>query len=127
MKSGFSLTKRFVPTWNGNIDANAADQLVAVFNMPTIKDLFDIIDVLQTNGLTDSDIKGKLEQNAKVANEAGTYLPKYVQLQNAEDFTIEDVVKYPPYFALAVELLFALIAYAQPGEGDAKNSNGLPA
>jgi hypothetical protein len=59
-----------------------------------------------------------MKRNTAIATEAGEYLPKYVKLEGAEDFSIDDVIKYPPYFALAVELLFALVSFAQPNEAD---------
>lgn len=123
MKAGFSLTKRFVPKWNGNADLDAAEQMVAVLKMPTVQDVFAIMDRLSAHGLVgkqDSDLV-PLAKATQLAAEAGKYLPVYIELQNAEDFSIEDVTKYPPYFPLAVELLFALIAFAQPTEADVKN------
>jgi hypothetical protein len=126
MKAGFSLTKRFVPKWHDNDKADAADQLVAVFSMPTISDVFTILDALQSSGAKDS-TKLDIQGATKIVQQAGNFLPQYVKLENAEDFSIEDVVKYPPYFPLANELLFALVAFAQPTDSDAKNSNGLPA
>lgn len=123
MKSGFSLTKNFVPKWKGNDALNPADQFVAKLSMPTVQDVFSILDRLAANGIsgkTDSASVG-FERAQAIAAEAGSYLPKYVELVNAEDFSITDVISFPPYFDLAVELLFALIAFAQPGEADEKN------
>lgn len=120
MKSGFSLKKKFVPVWKGNDKLNAADQFVAELSMPTVQDVFSILERLQANGVngkTDSSQVG-FERASAIAVEAGQYLPKYVALTNAEDFSIGDVIQYPPYFDLAVELLFALIAFAQPNEAD---------
>lgn len=118
MKSGFSLTKSYTPKWNGN-DQSAAP-LTVKLNMPNVEELFDILDKLATNGVEGSvdPTKLGLKRNTQIAREAGTYLTKYVTLDNAEDFSIEDVVTYPPYFPLAVELLFALIEFAQPSEAD---------
>lgn len=123
MKAGFSLEQRYVPTWNGNAELNAADQMVAVLKMPTVQDLFTVIDTLSRNGVgaTEDSAKLGMARNTAIANEAGTYVTKYVTLQNAEDFTLEQVVTYPPYFGLAVELLFAIIKFAQPNEDEEKN------
>ncbi len=120
MKSGFSLTKNYVPKWKDNDKSNAAEQLVATLSMPTVKDVFDILERLQANGVVgkaDSANVG-FQRASAIALEAGKYLPAYVKLVNAEDFSIEDVITYPPYFDLAVELLFALVQYAQPNEAD---------
>jgi hypothetical protein len=120
MKSGFSLKKKFVPVWKGNDKLNAADQFVAELSMPTVQDVFSILERLQANGVTgktDSATVG-FERATAIAAEAGSYLPKYVALTNAEDFSIADVIQYPPYFDLAIELLFALIAFSQPNEAD---------
>lgn len=129
MKAGFSLTKRFVPTWADNDKLNGADQCVAVLSMPTTADVFDILERLRSSG-----VDGKVDDQEQKALgndivrartlliEAGKYIPQYVKLENAEDFSIEDVVKYPPYYPLAVELLFALVKFSQPTEADTKNS-----
>lgn len=118
MKSGFSLVKSFTPTWNGN--DKSASPLTVTLKMPTVEDLFDILDKLNTNGVNGEVDPTKLgiKRNTQIAKEAGSLLPTYVVLDNAEDFTIEDAVKYPPYFPLVVELLFALIQFAQPSEAD---------
>lgn len=124
MKSGFSLTSRFVPEWNGNRELPEKDQLVAVLSMPTVQDVFAILDRFAANGVTgqvDTSVSLGMKRNTAIATEAGEYLPKYVKLEGAEDFSIDDATKYPPYFALAVELLFALVSFAQPKEADEKN------
>lgn len=122
MKSGFSLTKRYVPNWKGNDKLDAAQQLVAVLSMPNVNDLFSILDRLSAAGFTSgSDSKLSMEQATKIAKEAGQYVPVYVKLENAEDFSVSDVITFPPYFTLATELLFALVQFAQPSEDDQKN------
>jgi hypothetical protein len=124
MKAGFSLTKRFVPTFNGNASLNAADQLVAVLSMPVVEDIFAILERLSAAGVAKEDEPANisLARATNIAKEAGIYIPKYVKFENAEDFTVDDVIKYPPYFPLATELLFALVNFAQPNETDVKNS-----
>lgn len=121
MKAGFSLTSRYVPDWNKNKSLPEKDQLVATLSMPTVQDVFSILDRFSANGVTgavDTSVSLGMKRNTAIAAEAGEYLPKYVKLEGNEDFSVEDLVKYPPYFALAVELLFALVSYAQPNEAD---------
>lgn len=128
MKANFSLTKRFVPEWNGNRDLDGASQLVAVLSMPTVQDVFSILEKLSASGFKQGDNASlSMSQATQIAAEAGDYLPQYVVLENAEDFEMNDVIKYPPFFPLATELLFALVQFAQPSEADVKNSKGLPA
>ncbi len=128
MKANVSLTKRYVPKWNGNDTANAADQLVAVLKMPVVADVFTILERLAALGFKAGEAeKVSLDQAARIAKEAGEFVPKYITLDNAEDFGVDDVITYLPYFALATELLFALVEFAQPTEADVKNSKGLPA
>jgi hypothetical protein len=121
MKSGFSLTQKFIPEWNDN--KKASEPLVATLKMPTVQDLFTILERFQANGVdgkADSADVG-LKRATSLALQAGEYLPKYVTLDNAEDFNINDVISFPPYFVLATELLFALVKFAQPDEADEKN------
>lgn len=123
MKAGFSLTKRYVPTFKGNDKLSAAEQMVAVLSMPEVGEVFQILDRLQAGGFESGDEKKlTMTQAISLVTEAGHLVPKYVKLENAEDFTIDDVVKFPPFFQLAAELMFALVDFAQPDEDDTKNS-----
>lgn len=124
MKANFSLTQTFVPSFNGNKDLPESAQLTATLKMPTVQDVFAILDAIQSSGVSqkaDSD-KLTMKQAAAIAKEAGSYIPKYVELKGNEDFSIDEVIQYPPFFALAAELLFALVQFAQPNETDVKNS-----
>lgn len=123
MKAGFSLTKRYVPKFKDNDKLPGEEQMIAVLSMPTVEDVFTILDRLNDAGFKGGDSASvSIQQSAKIAKEAGEYLPKYIKLDNAEDFTLEDAIKYPPFFALSTELLFALVNFAQPNETDTKNS-----
>lgn len=122
MKANFSLTERFVPSFMDNATLLVNEQLIAVITMPDVQDVFAILDRLQAAGLKgEKDAKVTMEQATKIAAEAGQYVPKYVALENAEDFKIEDVVKYAPFFPLAAELLLEIVRFGQPSEDDAKN------
>jgi hypothetical protein len=123
VKTNFSLKQLYTPEWNGNKTLPEKDQLVAVMSMPDVQDTFEIIERLQANGVTaqDSATVGFARARA-IAAQAGEYIPKYMVLEGAENFSVEDVIKYPPYFNLAVELLFELVRFAQPSEDDTKNS-----
>jgi hypothetical protein len=123
MRAGFSFTKKFVPTFKGNDVLPEAEQLVAELSMPNTQDLFAVLDSLNRAGFKSGEASSlNIEQITQLAAEAGHYVPKYVKLTGAEDFSIEDVIKYPPFFNLATELLFALVKFAQPTEDDVKNS-----
>lgn len=123
MKTGLSLTKRFVPKFKGNQDLPVAEQLIATLSMPSVQDLFAILDRLSAAGFKSGEASGvSVSQAGKIAVEAGAYIPKYVKLEGNEDFSLDDIIKYPPYFPLAVDLLFALVDFAQPTEADVKNS-----
>lgn len=122
MKAGFSLTKRYVPKFKGNSELPGGEQMIAVLSMPEVQDLFSILDRLSAAGFkkgTNQDLS--MSQATQIATEAGQYIPKYIKLENAEDFSVTDVIKFPPYFGLATELLFALVEFAQPNETDEKN------
>ena len=128
MKANFSLEQRYVPKWKDNDKLAPDQQLVAKLKMPTVQDVFSILERFAANGVSgkiDTDAPDALalgmKRSTAIASEVGTYLPKYVELVNAEDFKIEDVIQYPPFFDLAVELLFALVSFAQPNEADEKN------
>lgn len=122
----FSLKKKYVPTFAENDKADVNDQLVVTMSMPTVQDVFSIAERMQKHGVstevTTDNKTLSMDRNISIAQECGEFLPKYIELSSgAEGFAIQDVISYPPYFPLAVELLFALLAFAQPNEADAKN------
>jgi hypothetical protein len=114
MKVNWSREVKFVPKWRGN-DASTEGHLVAVLKPMTLKDVLFLQDSIQEAK------RGDTLDNAALLKACGDYLPKYVTLQGAEDFTMEDVTQYAQFFDLAIELLMKVAEISQPNEADLKN------
>lgn len=124
MRLNFSKTATFIPTFNGNNALSEKDRLTATLTVMDMGDLIDLVDALQraAGGATVVDTsKINVEGTKALITSAAHFLPKYVALSGAEDFTMEDVVKYPAFFPLAQELLVELSRISSPTEQDVKN------
>jgi hypothetical protein len=123
MKSGFSKSVLFVPKYNGNEALPEADKLKAICKPMSNGDVFLLADTLSGFGVKKTEEKDKLDstQVQSLIGSCGEFVPRYVELQGNEDFTIQDVVTYMHYFDLAVELLFKLVEISQPTKADVKN------
>lgn len=127
MRVKFSLITDFTPEWNGNRDLPEAEQVKATLKTLESMDLLELADALERQGLegevdtakmTSKDIKSLLL-------ETGRLLPKYVTIEGIEGddgpITLEQIVTYPDFMELAVELLMQLANISQPTEDDVKN------
>jgi len=127
MKVSFSLTSEFIPEWNKNRELPEAEQCKATLKTLESMDLLELADALERQGLegtvdtatmSSKDIKALL-------SETGRLLPKYVTIEGIEGddgpITLEQVVTYPDFMELAVELLMQLANISQPTEDDIKN------
>jgi len=123
MKSNFSKEKKYNPDWNGNKELPEDEQLVAYIKPMKSGEVIDLTDVLKSVGFEKGEAKQLSSAQMKaVVKEAGHYLPTYVRLEHADDFTIQDVVDYTPFLSLAVDLLFTLMNFSSPNQDDVKNS-----
>ncbi len=127
MKVKFSLITDFTPEWNGNRELPEAEQCKVTLKTLESMDLLELADALERQGIegevdtstmTSKDIKSLLK-------ETGRLLPKYVTIEGIEGddgpVTLEQIVTYPDFMELAVELLMQLANISQPTEDDIKN------
>lgn len=127
MKVKFSLVTEYIPEWNENRELPEAEQCKASLKTLESMDLLELADALERQGvdgevdstkMTATDIKSLL-------SETGRLLPKYVSIEGIEGddgpITIEQVVTYPDFMQLAVELLMELANISQPTEEDLGN------
>lgn len=127
MRVKFSLITDFTPEWNGNKELPEDEQCKATLKTLENMDLLEFADSLERQGLegevdtstmTSKDIKSLLR-------ETGRLLPKYVTIEGIEGddgpVTLEQIVTYPDFMELAVELLMQLANISQPTEDDIKN------
>jgi len=133
MKVSFSKSVEYTPTFAGNDKLPAKQQMKAQVSPCELGDLFSIIEVFQSLGLEDpaggdidtsklssSQMKGLPEMCAKV-------LPSTCKISNltdgdGNDLTVEDVVKYPFFLPLAMELVGMVAHISSPSDEDEGNS-----
>lgn len=127
MKVAFSLTSEYTPEWNDNKKLPEAEQAKATLKTLESMDLLELADSLERQGVSgevDTDKLSPADIKALLA-ETGRLLPKYVTIAGIEGdegpITIEQIITYPDFMALAVELLMELANISQPTEEDLKN------
>jgi len=131
MKVDFSTTVPFTPEWRQNRELPKEEQVscdLTVLDMNALMSLVDAFTAMGIEGTVDTDnldtakIKPILEQ-------FGSLLPAHIENfiglydKSGRAVTVEDVVKYPRFLNLALELLMQLSTISSPSDDDAGNSN----
>ncbi len=127
MKVSFSLVTTYIPEWNENRELPEDEQVTVALKTLESMDMLELADALERQGvegevdstkMTAKDIKALLK-------ETGRLLPNYATVNGLEGadgpVSIEQVVTYPDFMELAVELLMELANISQPNEDDIKN------
>lgn len=123
MKVAFSKELPFTPEFQDNKKLPVEQQLSFLVKPMTTLDLIDLTDVLKTVGFTQGEVKDlTTEQMKTIVKEAGKYVPKYSTMSGAEGFSMDEVIAYPAFLALASEVLFQLLNVSSPNKDDVKNS-----
>lgn len=131
MKTDFSKDHDYTPEWNGNKELPEDEQVKCVLSVLDMDALMALLDAFTEVGIegevdTDSIDAAKIKP---VLEQFGDLLPKHVtELSNlfgkkGDALTIEDVVKYPVFLNLALELLMKLTEVSSPTDEDVGNSN----
>ena len=127
MQINFSKTVKYVPTWRGNQDLPEDQQFsceLTVLNMAELMSLLDSFTAIGLEGQVDTDT---VENNKikPVIDEFGTLLPSHVQMAGLNTqhgaVSVEDIVTYPIYLNLALELLMKLSEISSPSDDDVGN------
>lgn len=134
MQISFSHTHNYVPEWRGNNTLPAGEQFSVTLTVMNVSNLMFLIDSFSEAG-----IDGKVEvgdfgsdQLKPLVEKIGHLLPEHaevVNLKNSEtatDITIKEVVEYPYFLNLSVELLMKLSELSTPNDDDVGNSNAPP-
>ena len=138
MKVNFRKTVEFTPTWNGNADLPANEQLRFVLTPLDVGEALHIAALLSEAGhkgatndaaaLEETKSRMSIDQTKGLVEACGAYVKPHVErMDNAENFEVEDVVKYMYFLPLAADDLLELVRISQPTETDVKNSKSQPA
>jgi len=129
MQISFSREHVYTPEWNGNDKLPEAEQFTATLKILDVGDLLFLLDAFSNAG-----IEGKVEvsdvgttQLRPILETVGHLLPKYVTVKNLRnkesdvDIDVAQIVEFPYFMSLSVELLMKLAEVSTPSETDEKN------
>ena len=131
MKVKFSREVKFTPGWNGNKGLPEDEQCTVILIPLQMGDLVSLIDVInEFSGAAGGDeITVELEKAVSILTRI-EHLKDNIQIVNLEDdsgpVTSEDIVKFPRFMGLTMEIFNELAAISMPNEEDEKNSKGQP-
>lgn len=128
MKVNFSQKVKYIPTWRGNDKLPEAEQITAELTVLSMGSLMEVLDAFTRAGLGGKVNPEELssEQVKPVLEQFGDLLPKHIVISNLTDndgapLSIDQVVGYPFFLNLSMELLMKLTDISSPTDEDAKN------
>ncbi len=132
MKVSFSRLVEYVPEWNGNKDLPEAEQVKVKLVPLEMGDLVGLMEVIQ-DFTGDADEEGKttvaMDKAVSVLKNI-SHLSGSIEVINLEDdsgpVTSEDIVKFPRFMELTMEVFNELASISMPNEEDEKNSKAQP-
>jgi hypothetical protein len=131
MKISFSKEQKYVPTWRGNDTLPLEEQVSVTLKVMNMASLMGLLDVFSEVGLT-GEVDTEKVSNDKIkpiVAQFGSMMPEYVvDLKGlfdtaGEAMTVEDIVTYPVFLNLCLELLMKLTEISSPSDDDVGNSN----
>jgi len=129
MKIDFSSSVPYVPEWRGNQNLPAKEQVKCDLEMLELGDLMSLVDAFSQAGIGTTAKPEEIQTGAMtpILDKFATILPKHVKnLKGLYDASgkavgIEDIIKYPVFLNLGVELLMKLAELSSPSDEDEKN------
>ena len=123
MRIDWSKEVEFIPPWNGNENLPETAQLKAKLHLLDVYEWVAVKEAIkeQAGDQPEGIFTPSFEQEKFLINQVGKYVEKHTKLTGNDNYTIEDVVKYPQFTTLAVLILFELIRVSAPKEQDVKN------
>lgn len=128
MKVAFSKTVSYVPAWRGNDKLPENEQVKCVLQVLELNELLSLVDSFNQAGL-----EGQVDTDAvdigtmkPIVAEFAHLLPARADIKGLFDQSgaavpVDDIVKYPVFLNLALEILMKLAEISSPNEDDTKN------
>lgn len=131
MQVEFSAEVSYTPTWNGNDKLPEDERITCKLVVLDMNALIALVDAFSEAGITGEVDTDKVEGSVikPVLKQFGELLPAHVQdfdglyAKKGEKITIEQVVNFPKFLNLALELLMKLAEVSSPSDDDTKNLN----
>jgi hypothetical protein len=126
MKFSFSKDVEYVPEWNGNDKLPAKEQIKCTLTVLNMNELMILVDAFTKAGITGEEQIQDTAAMKPILDQMGPLLPKHVKMKGLFDdsgkaITMEEIVEYPIFLNLCVELLMKLSEISSPSDDDAKN------
>lgn len=126
MKFAFSKEVDYVPEWNGNDKLPAKEQVKCKLTVLNMNELMTLVDAFTSAGITGELNTEDTSAMKPILDQMGPLLPKHVEIKGLYDeggkaITMEEIVEFPIFLNLCVELLMKLSEISSPSEEDAKN------
>lgn len=126
MKFSFSKEVEYVPEWNGNDKLPAKEQIKCKLTVLNMASLMSLVDAFTAAGITGEAQTQDTAAMKPVLDQMGPLLPKHVQITGLYDeggkaISMEEIVEYPVFLNLCVELLMKLSEISSPSDEDTKN------
>ena len=119
----FSKEVTYLPEFEGDRDLPPEDQITAKLQPMELGELLDLREAFTNAGFEQGSVEQMTSKQMRaVLSQAGFFIPKYAKLEGNANFTLDDIVRYAPFFGLAIELLFQLLSISSPNQDDEKNS-----
>lgn len=126
MKFSFSKDVEYVPEWQGNSELPKKEQFSCKLTTLNMASLMLIADAFSEAGVTGENTTVEPNKMKPILDQIGPLLPKHVEVNGLFDdkgakITIEEIVEYPVFLGLAIELLMKLSEISSPSDADVKN------
>lgn len=129
MKIDFSSSVPYVPEWRGNQKLPPKEQVKCDLEVLQLGDLMSLVDAFSQAGLASNAKPEEIEtgQMNPILDKFAVILPNHVKnLKGLYDASgkavaVEDIIKYPVFLNLGVELLMKLAEISSPSDDDEKN------
>jgi hypothetical protein len=137
MKLKFSKNVLFIPAWEGNLELHPSEQISMRLKPVEFEDLMLIMDAMGGSKVMEAykedgvDGAQKMLDATALLKAVKGIIPKYTsELTNLNGeegpLTINDIVVYPNFMGLAIEIIMKLTNISMSSEETEKNSEGQP-
>lgn len=128
MKINFSHTVPYTPTWRGNDELPDAEQIKCELKVLSMGSLMNLLDAFGSAGLKGEVDTEKVDASTikPILEQFGDLLPAHVTIEGlygpaGQAIDIKEIVEYPFFLNLCLELLMKLSEVSSPSDEDVKN------